>query len=370
MSGLLNSKNIEYGTIIEDWTVLDRMAYLHSTDKHSLYAVKCNKCGWQTLCRGDYLAKHKTPKCKVCLREQKRVVPGTKFGKLRVSRIIQSGNSRRDTIVECLCDCGKVCAVKEDCLFYGTTKSCGCSRSKIGKSNPNYRHGGLTKTNKDPLYAHYRAMKERCYNPNYHHYYRYGERGIFVCQEWLDNFLIFKEWALKHGYKKGLSLDRINNDEGYTPQNCRWVDQKTQVRNSTKVIRDDYGVPLVSYLERQDKEHLLKFALKLWRTIVKNRAQGLCELCGKPGTDAHHWFFTRAQSKLASIMPLNGVFLCRACHNLAHNKVAETKERIKPLRRFNNLAETALLNARQTNATAVNLFNTINKIRNRYKEYL
>lgn len=370
MSSLLNSKNIEYGTVIGDWTVLDRMAYLNSTDKHSIYAVKCNKCGWQTLYRGDFLVKQKTPKCKVCARKEKQVVPGTKFGKLRVSRIIQDGPNLRDTIVECLCDCGKVCNVKAEYLLYGTTKSCGCSRSLPGNKNPNYKHGCWSKTTKDPLYSHYKAMKERCYNKNYHHYFRYGGREIFVCQEWLDDFLAFKEWALKNGYKKGLSLDRINNDEGYNPKNCRWVNQKTQVRNSSKVVRDNYGVPLVIYLEKRDKEHLLKFALKLWRTIVKNRAHGLCELCGKPGTDAHHWFFTRAQSKLASVMPVNGVFLCRNCHNLAHSNIAEIKEKIKPLRKFNNLSERNLLNARQTNATADNLFNLIQKIKNNYKEYL
>lgn len=102
------------------------------------------------------------------------------------------------------------------------------------------------------LHRSYRAMKERCYNPNYHSYHRYGGRGIKVCDEWTSaemitigryihnqtrGWLNFKEWALTHGYKEGLTLDRIDVNKGYSPDNCRWVTMKEQNRNkSTNVL--------------------------------------------------------------------------------------------------------------------------------------
>jgi hypothetical protein len=74
-------------------------------------------------------------------------------------------------------------------------------------------------------------MIERCYNPKSIVYYRYGERGITVCDEWRFNPNSFIDWAILNGYQDDLTIDRINNDLGYYPTNCRWVDMKTQSRN-------------------------------------------------------------------------------------------------------------------------------------------
>ena len=74
-------------------------------------------------------------------------------------------------------------------------------------------------------------MRDRCYNTNRSQYTDYGGRGIVVCQEWLDDFMNFYNWAIDNGYKDGLTIDRINNDGNYEPDNCRWVDSKTQQRN-------------------------------------------------------------------------------------------------------------------------------------------
>ena len=77
----------------------------------------------------------------------------------------------------------------------------------------------------------YRAMKNRCINTNRHNYHRYGGRGINVCEEWSDDINMFVKWSLDNGYKQGLQLDRIDNNKGYSPKNCRWVTPKENANN-------------------------------------------------------------------------------------------------------------------------------------------
>lgn len=84
---------------------------------------------------------------------------------------------------------------------------------------------------KDSLYSRWRAMKQRCNDPNHTAYYRYGGRGIKVCEEWLNSFSAYRDWALSHGYRPGLQLDRIDNDGNYEPSNCRWATVKEQAYN-------------------------------------------------------------------------------------------------------------------------------------------
>lgn len=81
------------------------------------------------------------------------------------------------------------------------------------------------------LYFRWCHMKERCYSPSSRSYRHWGGRGITMCDEWKNDFLAFKEWALANGYKDGLSIDRINNDGNYEPSNCRWTTMKTQSNN-------------------------------------------------------------------------------------------------------------------------------------------
>ena len=86
-------------------------------------------------------------------------------------------------------------------------------------------------------------MIRRCSIETETHFNRYGGRGIKVCDEWVDNYLEFKEWAMKNGYDEKLSIDRIDNNGNYTPKNCRWVDVKTQSNNrETNVLIKYQGV--------------------------------------------------------------------------------------------------------------------------------
>ena len=90
------------------------------------------------------------------------------------------------------------------------------------------------------LYGIWRGIKRRCLNPNYHHFKNYGGRGITVCDEWLESFKSFYDWAMSNGYQDDLSIDRIDNDKGYDPSNCRWVTMAEQ--NKNKRVANGYKV--------------------------------------------------------------------------------------------------------------------------------
>ena len=142
---------------------------------------------------------------------------GKKFNMLTVLEELPE-RKHGGKVYRCKCDCGNIKDVRSDMLKNGNAKSCGCLHTKHGK-----RH---TK-----IYRVFAAMKQRCYNKNNKEYQNYGRRGIVVCQEWLDDFMNFYNWAMDNGYQEGLSIDRIDNDGNYEPANCRWTDRKAQNNN-------------------------------------------------------------------------------------------------------------------------------------------
>ena len=158
---------------------------------------------------------------------------GDKFNKLKV---LEKTDSRlnRSIIYKCLCDCGNITYVKSTNLAKGLIKSCGCyQKEQVSKSNKKH---GYSHTK---IFYIYQDMKKRCTVQNHHAYKYYGARGIKVCPEWLDEengFLNFYNWAINNGYifnapRGEYTLDRINNDGNYEPNNCRWTTMKEQVKN-------------------------------------------------------------------------------------------------------------------------------------------
>lgn len=129
----------------------------------------------------------------------------------------------------CKCDCGNQKIIDGRKLRKGETKSCGClslEQAKINFQKNYYTH----KQSKTRLYQIWKGIKNRCKNPNAPKYKIYGLRGIKVCNEW-QNFEPFYNWAISSGYKDDLSIDRIDVNGNYEPNNCQWVDMKTQQRN-------------------------------------------------------------------------------------------------------------------------------------------
>lgn len=150
---------------------------------------------------------------------------GKKFNRLLVLYQIPTINKKLRYRV--VCECGGKMVVDSGSLTSNNTKSCGCLQ-KEWTLKKNTTHG-LTHT---PLYEVWCGIKKRCYDKNCKAYKDYGGRGIIVCEEWINNYKLFYDWGISHGWKKGLEIDRENNNSNYEPSNCRFVTKKVNMRNT------------------------------------------------------------------------------------------------------------------------------------------
>lgn len=158
---------------------------------------------------------------------------GQQFGRWTVVRRANdriSDGGTHYTQYECECECGVKRLVTSSSLKSGRSTSCGCYHSEVSAQvcKRNFRTHGETKSR---LYQIYAGIKKRCGNPNASNYADYGGRGIAICDEWANSWSSFRDWALNNGYTDDLSIDRIDVNGNYEPNNCRWVACVVQANN-------------------------------------------------------------------------------------------------------------------------------------------
>jgi len=193
------------------------------------YNCKCS-CGKEFICERRQIRSGKTKSCGH-LNYQIKDISGNRYGRLKVLNLDHIKNTR--SFYKCICDCGNNCIVARDALVNGRTKSCGCYSREI-HSNLRKTHG-MSNTRIFRIWQH---ILGRCINHNDDSYFRYGGRGIFVCREWIESFKNFYDDMGEEYYKmakiygeENISINRIDNNDGYYKENCEWATKKEQQNN-------------------------------------------------------------------------------------------------------------------------------------------
>ena len=213
------------GRTINELTVI---GYSYKKGNKHYWNCVCS-CGNAKVCETHNLLNGNTKTCGSRIHKIENL-KGNKYGRLTVLNYSHIKNHK--SYWRCKCECGNETIVRSDCLKDGSTKSCGCFNIDGHKvENP---------LSQDKLYHVYHGMIQRCNNSNTKYYKHYGGRGIKVCNEWLKDFNVFKKWAMENGYEDGLTIDRRDVNGNYEPDNCRWVDQKTQCNNTRRNVNITY----------------------------------------------------------------------------------------------------------------------------------
>lgn len=167
--------------------------------------------------------------------QNKNDITGMQFGYWTVLRKDDTHPGSRNSFWICRCKCGTEKPVMRFTLINGASQSCGCKPSEKLKGI-NSTHG-MSDTR---IYHEWLSMRRRCRNPNGRFAACYYLKGIRVCEEWDNDFVAFYDWAMANGYADDLTIDRIDNSKGYSPENCRWVPMADQQKNKTNTVYVEY----------------------------------------------------------------------------------------------------------------------------------
>lgn len=252
----------------------DDLVYRTSNGKivrHKQWLCECTGhgpgCTGTKIVKERYLLDGTAKSCGCMSPKHFRDLTGQKFGKLKVLKRVEGPDPKR-VYWECRCDCENhtIVVVEAYRLTSGNTLSCGCYNKE-----KNITHG-QTKTR---LYTVWESMKKRCDNPNNSGYHNYGGRGIKVCDEWYD-FETFSNWAYANGYDPdaaygACTIDRINHDGDYCPENCRFASMEVQDLNKRNTRYEEYNGEKVTIVELSKRtgisESTLRARLKRGMTV-------------------------------------------------------------------------------------------------------
>lgn len=205
-------------------------------NNHELILCKCD-CGKEKAVDYYKLISGHTSSCGDRIHKIKYNLTGRRFGRLLAVRPhLKKGSN--GAVWECRCDCGNTIIVPAHNLLVSGIKSCGC-----WKEERNKRRESRTR-----LYKIWQNMKNRCLNSNVKGFVNYGGRGIKICDDWMD-YWKFKDWAINNGYTNNLTIERINVNGNYCPENCKWITLSEQTLNKRNSVLYDYKGKTITLVE-------------------------------------------------------------------------------------------------------------------------